>query len=311
MNTALGAFHFLRPWWLLLLLPAPFLWWQLRNRTDATTRWASVIDPAILRALTIGGEKPSRLSPHDLLFAAWIIGTLAVAGPTWKRELSPFADARPPVVAIIRVAPSMKAEDLPPSRLERAVQKLTDLVTTREGASTGLIAYSGSVHLVLPPTPDKDVVITMAQALSPEIMPREGDNLVEALRLASRVLRDGGKGGSLLVMTDTVAPDQVTLLRTARNDIPFEVALWAALPPARLDAAQDLHSAASSIDASLEAMTPDRTDVDAIAGELDRASTTSDVAGEGERWQEAGYWLTPLIALLSLAWFRRGWVIGA
>ena len=33
------------------------------------------------------------------------------------------------------------------------------------------------------------------------------------------------------------------------------------------------------------------------------------VAGEAERWEEAGYWLVPLIALIGLLWFRRGWVL--
>ncbi|MEZ0170390.1 VWA domain-containing protein [Microvirga sp. TS319] len=310
MSSALASFHFLRPWWLGLLVPAAFLWWHLRKGAAATSRWATVIDPAILRALTVGADRKSRLSPHDLLLAAWILGALALAGPTWKREPSPFADARPPVMIVLKVTPSMKTEDLPPSRLARAVQKLSDLVTAREGASTGLVAYAGSVHLVLPPTPDKDVVIAMAQALSPEIMPREGDSLAEAARLASAVLRDGGKGGSVLVMADAVSPDQAALMKSS-GKLPVEATLWAALPPARLDAADDLASAASTLDALLQGMTPDRSDADAIARRLDRATANGDVAGEGERWHEAGYWMTPLLAFLALAWFRRGWVLGS
>ena len=45
-----------------------------------------------------------------------------------------------------------------------------------------------------------------------------------------------------------------------------------------------------------------------IAGEI-AFGRTADVAGEGQHWQEAGYWLTPLFALLALLWFRRGWVL--
>lgn len=312
MSGLVGAFHFLRPWWLMLFLPALFLWWRLRQEADRTAQWATVIDPDILRALTLGVERKSALSPHDLLLAAWILGILAVAGPTWKREPSPFADARPPVMVVLKVTSSMKAEDVPPSRLERAVQKLSDLVAVREGASTGLVAYAGSVHLVLPPTPDKDVVVAMAQALSPEIMPRQGDSLAEAVRLASNVLRDGRKGGSILVMADTVAPDQVNVFSGNGSDgLGFETTLWAPLPPPRLDTEASLSSAAASLDASLEGMAPDRSDVDTVAQRLDRATPIGDVSGEGERWQEAGYWLTPLLALLSLAWFRRGWVVGS
>jgi len=311
MSSALASFHFLRPWWLVLLIPAAFLWWHLRRRSDAGARWASVIDPAILRALTIGGDGRSRLMPHDVLLLAWGLGILAVAGPTWRPEPSPFADARPPVIAVVKVTPSMKTEDLAPSRLVRSVQKLSDLLAAREGASTGLVAYAGSVHLVLPPTPDKDVVVAMAQALSPEIMPMQGDSLAQAVRVAAGVLRDAGKGGSILVMADSVAPEQVALLQNAAHDpVRFETTLWAAVPPSRLDAEASLRSAASTMDATLASMTPDRTDVESVAARLDRATVVSDVAGEGERWQEAGYWLTPLIALLALAWFRRGWVLG-
>ena len=130
----------------------------------------------------------------------------------------------------------MKAEDLAPSRLVRSAQKLSDLLAIREGASTGLVAYAGSVHLVLPPTPDKDVVVAMAQALSPEIMPMPGDSLAQAVSLAAGVLRDAGKGGSILVMADGVAPEQVALLRNAASDaVRFETTLWAAVPPSRPD----------------------------------------------------------------------------
>ena len=100
-------------------------------------------------------------------------------------------------------------------------------------------------------------------------------------------------------------------LECASDAVRFETTLWAAVPPSRLDSEESLQSAASAMDATLEAMTPDRTDVESVAARLDRATVVSDVAGEGERWQEAGYWLTPLIALFALAWFRRGWVVGS
>ena len=56
--------------------------------------------------------------------------------------------------------------------------------------ASGLIAYAGSAHLVLPPTTDGTVVTTMASALAPDVMPRQGDALLrpelcaEAIRLA-------------------------------------------------------------------------------------------------------------------------------
>ena len=148
-----------------------------------------MIDPDLLKLLVVGGPSRWRIAPHDLLLAAGIVAALAVAGPTWQREPSPFADAERPVMLVLKVTPSMMTSDLAPSRLDRARQKIADLLKAHDGMPAGLIAYSGSAHLVLPPTPDREIVLSLAQALSPEIMPREGDQLDDAVALADRILK--------------------------------------------------------------------------------------------------------------------------
>ena len=65
----------------------------------------------------------------------------------------------------------------------------------------------------------------MAQALSPEIMPKEGDDLSSALALAQSVLAGNGQGGSILVVADAVAGEQVALLKAAAVPVTFLAAL--------------------------------------------------------------------------------------
>ena len=113
-----------------------------------------------------------------------------------------------PVMLVLKVTPTMLTSDLAPSRLERARQKIADLLKAHDGMPAGLIAYSGSAHLVLPPTPDREIVLSLAHALSPDIMPREGDRLDEAVALADRILKEGGQGGSIVVLADTVQAGQ-------------------------------------------------------------------------------------------------------
>ena len=99
----MSEFHFLRPWALARLVPALLLWLVGRRSADTTRRWARVIEPDLLKLLVVGGSSRWRIAPHDLLLAAGIVAALAVAGPTWQREPSPFADAERPGMLVLKV----------------------------------------------------------------------------------------------------------------------------------------------------------------------------------------------------------------
>lgn len=306
MSAFIENIHFLRPWALLLVVPAVVLWWFARQSADTTRRWSRVMDPELLRALVVGGTSGPRFGPHDLLLTGWLVAAVAIAGPTWQREPSPFAEGAAPAMIVLKVAPSMTTPDLAPTRLDRARQKIADLLKLRDGMPAGLIAYAGSAHLVLPPTSDAGVVVGMADALSPGIMPREGDRLADAVTLAARVLRDGGQGGSILVVADTVAPGQSEALRQIVGHPP--IVFFAMAPPAAVDADANLAAAVSALGAREIETTIDNADIAAIARRLADAPGAP-AAIEAERWEEAGYWLVPVIVLIGLLWFRRGWVL--
>ena len=306
MSAFVENFHFLRPWGLLLGVPAIALWWFARQGADTTRRWRQVIDPELLKALVVGGTSGPRFGPHDLLLLGWLVAAVAIAGPSWQREPSPFAETSAPVMIVLKVTPSMVTPDLAPTRLDRARQKIGDLLKVRDGMPAGLVAYAGSAHLVLPPTQDAGVVVGMAGALAPDIMPREGDRLGDAVTLAAKVLRDGGQGGSILVVADTVAPGQTEALRQIGGHPP--IVFLAMAPPASVDADASLEAAVSALDARKVETTIDNADVAAISRRLADAPGAA-AASEVERWEEAGYWLVPLIALIGLLWFRRGWVL--
>lgn len=299
---ALAQFHFLRPWWLLLLLPCFALWFLQRRNADTTTRWRAVIDPALLHHLTVGGEAQRLLVPENMLLLTWLLIIPAAAGPTWQQLPSPFAQEARPAIFLIKVTASMLERDLAPTRLDRARQKMADLLKLREGAPTGLVAYAGSAHLVLPPTPDASVLSTMAGALAPDLMPREGDALADAVNLAARTLTDGGQGGSIVVFTDVAQPPG-----KIAADVP--ITLFAMLPPDRATADPSLQATASALHADQLTLTLDNSDIEGLAHTLAKAGPPPPAPGMTQLWQEAGYWLMPFIALVTLLWFRRGWVL--
>jgi Ca-activated chloride channel family protein len=228
---------------------------------------------------------------------------IAISSPTWRRDPAPFADDTAALVIVVKVSPSMLTEDVQPSRLARSVQKIHDLLAQRRGAKTALVAYAGTAHVVMPATTDEGIINTFAQALDPKIMPGDGDVAANALQLADQILNDAG-GGSILWITDGVATEQANALERWRKGSRVSVRLLPPVPPGgELDAVTKM---ARLADAGIILLTADRSDVTSLARAAKFAAAAS---GEvSDRWQESGYWLTPVLALLLLPFFRKGWM---
>ena len=88
----MSDFHFLRPLWLLAFLPALAVWWRLWRRQDRVAPWRQIVDAHLLEHLLVGKHRQRRLRPIHLLLALWVLSAAALAGPTWRRAPSPFAD---------------------------------------------------------------------------------------------------------------------------------------------------------------------------------------------------------------------------
>jgi Ca-activated chloride channel homolog len=297
MMAALADLHFIRPGWLLLAPLAFAVWWLWRRRTDPLRGWREQIAAPLLQALTIGGLSAARRRAHWLL-CAWLLAIVAIAGPTWRMEPNPFAEAAAPLMILLKTDSSMAQPPPAPSRLERAQLKVADLAQAWRGQPLGLIAYAGSAHLVLPPTRDTAVVAQMAAEIEPDVMPLDGDRLDLALREAVRVLGDGGQGGSVVVLADT-AHAAAALPAAA----PVPVQFIAVNTPASPED-QALRVVARALNANVEPLDVDGGDIAAIVRRATRAPA-SRVGQLRDRWQEAGYWLLPLPALLVLMSFRR------
>jgi Ca-activated chloride channel family protein len=301
MIALLAAFHFLRPWWLVLGPLAIWLWWRWQRRTDPLRGWRAQMDADLLTALVVG-ERQRSPWPRRAVLGAWLLAVLAIAGPTWRPEPAPFADDATPLMLVLKAGETMQQQDLAPSRLERARLKVADFATERKGQPLGLIAYAGSAHLVLPPTRDTSVVATMAAEISPAIMPEPGDNLAAALREADRVLRESG-GGAAVVLADTVSGDVGALVafrKASRTPVHF-----LAIDQPESVEAENLQAAAKALSGRVVALTPTPDDVRALVRRVAETPAAAVGAGEGQRWEEAGYWLTPVIALVVLGSFRR------
>jgi Ca-activated chloride channel family protein len=300
MNV-LDNFHFIRPAWLLLAPMVICLWLLQRRSQDPLRGWRAVMDREFLSALIIGDDLGGRWRGTGLLVGG-LVAVVALAGPTWRPEPSPFADDPVPVMLVLKAGETMELSDFLPDRMERARLKIRDFAEDRKGQPLGLICYSGSAHLVLPPTRDTSVVATMAAEISPAIMPKPGDDLVAALQLAERTMADAG--GRVVVIADTVAQGSENSLAEFRENSRVPVFFLAIVRPGTPEA-DAIQKAADALNAKVTLMTPDLEDVHSLVRSTARAPVAVSEAAEGTRWEETGYWLVPVLALFSLAGFRR------
>lgn len=298
--------HLLRPLWLWALVPAALIWLGLWRLQDRVAEWKKLIDPHLLEHLLVEKQRRHWIRPIHLTLILWVLCIVALAGPSWERESSPFADDQAGLIVLLKASTTMEATDVQPSRLERSKHKLTDLLGQREGAATGLIAYSGSAHLVMPLTRDRRIVTAMAAEISPAIMPVDGDALGEALQEAARVFDRAGVPGSILVIADAVSPPQLETLTTAAPDLPVQ--FLAVIPPnAPIDSG--LQQAARAMNATITQLSIDQSDVERIARTAQTEFRAAPMDEGGDKWKDAGYYLVPVIALIGLAWSRKGWVV--
>ena len=301
MTTALANFHFIRPAWLLLLPIAAGLWWFWQRYSDPLHGWREQISADLLEFLAVDKRSAYKQSSTWLLIG-WLLAIVAIAGPSWRLEPSPFADDATPLIIVLKADSTMEQQDLAPSRLEYARLKIADLAEARQGQPLGLIAYAGSAHLVLPPTRDTAIVAQMAGEISPAIMPTPGDRLDFAIGEATRILSEGEQGGSIVVLADTVDTDQQMLKKLqADRAVPLQ---FLAISAYGSPADPTLLSAAGILNAAVEPLTVDDSDVAAI---IRRAAGRALPAQDelSNQWQEAGYWLVPLLCLMLLGGFRR------
>ena len=314
-------FHFLRPAALLALIPSVALWLYLARRRDPRRAWHGVVAGHLTPFVVRDSQAASGLRPDLLLGAALIMSCVALAGPTWLREPAPFADDQAALVIAVEVTPTMLAQDVQPSRLERAAQKIRDLVALRRGSASALLAYSGTAHLVLPLTEDGDLVASFAAELAPEQMPVEGDAADKAVLLAQEQLDAAGRSGSVLLVSDGVSPASLARIRSLRSNGGPRVHVYgfaagpetivpAGSPPAPPLDVENLKRAAAAGDGATVTVTPDGRDVEKLAGIVETLFTAAKGEQGSERWRDLGYWLLPVIALLTVPWFRRGWVVG-
>ncbi|MFA0086779.1 VWA domain-containing protein [Vibrio sp. 10N.261.51.F12] len=305
----IAQFHFIRPIWLIAFVPM-FVVFYLRWKWESSSSANSFLPAHLEKALTIQSQGWKNQLPLKMLILGVSLLIVVASGPTWQREASPFGEDKASLVIVLDVSESMLQQDIAPNRLERAKQKIQDLLDARHGGRTGLIVYAGSAHIAMPTTQDNRVFAPFLSAISPEIMPVAGKSAEQTLPLIQQQL-DGQPGSSVLLISDGATPSAVSAFEHAFSQSPTQLLILAmgnrdvvTQSPLDLNSLQQL---ASSANGQVLEATIDDQDIKALTRYID---THMEMNGESAMpWKDMGYGLLVPIALMLLLWFRKGWLV--
>lgn len=316
-------FHWLRPAWL-LLIPLVIIAWLLLSRSrNGNADPNGLIAPHIARLLTMPAAQRSIATPLNSLMLLTLCGALAMAGPSWQRQASPLSEDEALLLVVLDASRTMLQTDVQPSRLERSKQKISDLLTMRSGARSGLIVYSGSAHNVIPLTNDMDIVWNFLDAISHEMMPRKGKIAASIIPVLDEILSESelvasGVPASVLLISDAVDSDSSEELVEYFKQKPHQLIVYGigteqapepSDPAYSLDySAMDetsLRELAQRADGYYQSLSVDKRDVGRINWRIENHLLFVD--DEQHPWIDSGYYLIFPMLLLSLLWFRRGW----
>lgn len=329
-------FHFLRPLWLIALLPLLALlwhWWRVQPQANS---WEKVCDPELLPHLLVGNSAEKSIWPGWLLAAGMVLAVLALAGPTWSKESLAAYRLQSTRVFVLDLSRSMDATDIKPSRLARAKFKLLDMLKRTHEGQAALVVFAQTPHVVTPMTRDTHTIANLVSALSTDLLGAQGSHTEHAIvRAASLIENSGLPQGDIILLTDGLDNRAATLeaLHKVRENRKIRLSVLAigssegapiplktgefvkddrgaiVMPKTDFSALTELARSGGGI---MTAITDDDRDIDALLAPQDNLSNTSvDESNEQhtDQWQDRGPWLLLLIVPLAAMGFRRGWLM--
>ncbi len=305
----LSQFHFLRPWWLIALLPLGVIFY-LRWKSSADETRFAMFPQHLRKALTVQRSGWTNQLPLKMLMLLLVISVLICAGPAWQRQSSPFGEDAASLMIVLDNSETMQQKDVAPSRLERAKHKITDLSEIRAGGRTGLMVFAGSSHIAMPLTKDNQVILPYLSALEPDVMPVAGKAAHTALPLLSKQI-EANKGNSILLVTDGVDQTTIDEYEHYFAENPYQLLILAVgNSNVVVDSPMDLSSLrtlASKTNGKLIELTIDNSDVETLNRQIERFMLIN--SDSSMPWQDEGYRLLYPLVLLMMLWFRKGWLV--
>ena len=126
-----------------------------------------------------------------------------IAGPQFGSKLETVKRQGVEVMIALDISNSMLAEDVQPSRLEKAKRLVAQLVDRMQNDKVGMIVFAGDAFTQLPITSDYISAKMFLESIDPSLISKQGTAIGAAINLATRSFTpQEGVGRAVIVITD-------------------------------------------------------------------------------------------------------------
>ncbi|MCX6174093.1 MAG: VWA domain-containing protein [Ignavibacteriales bacterium] len=185
--------------WLVPILAGLF-WFTLKKQNNILEKFAGTKLKEVLFPLR--SKLKSWLKFGLSLFAILLI-IVALANPQVGTKIEEVKQIGIEVYILLDVSRSMGAEDIKPSRLEKAKFEIAKLIQKLQGDKIGLIIFAGQAYVQFPLTSDYAAANLFLNAVDFNSVPQPGTAIGPALDLALKSFRyDDNTKKTIVVITD-------------------------------------------------------------------------------------------------------------
>ena len=179
-------------------------WLAMRSRKKAIKNFAEV---ALFQKLS----PESSVSKKNLKFILELFAVLLLIGAMIDPEIGSHEETverkGSDIVITLDVSNSMNAQDILPSRLEKAKQAIEQLINQLEGDRLGMVVFAGQPYVQLPITTDYSAAKMFLQNINTGMVPVQGTAIGTAIDmsvglLANQTSSANGRNKAIILITD-------------------------------------------------------------------------------------------------------------
>lgn len=188
--------------YLLLLLPLLVIFYLYSNyrRRKAIQRFG---EPKLILQLMPAVSKYRPDIKFSLLLVSVGLCVILLARPQFGSKLETVKRQGVEVIIALDISNSMLAEDVQPSRLQKAKRLVSQLVDKMQNDKVGMIVFAGDAFTQLPITSDYISAKMFLESIDPSLISKQGTAIGAAINLAVRSFTpQEGVGRTIIVITD-------------------------------------------------------------------------------------------------------------